>query len=380
MVKLITFSLTRKLLVILVSSLLFSLAVVDFSYGQKKKKKTVPQKWSVQFAIQSTYDNNILKYSTKYLDRFMNHEDEGRFHINRYDDLVIGYSADVSYSDVFIGGVKSIISGGIKYNAYSNNSIKSWISYDIGIRQYIKGSTSFRLSYSFIPSFYVRHFRDDDWTGYYGYTPETFQPYEFSKDGYDFWIQHNLFKDTRVRLYFSYAKYFLDGNNTEYDSDDFLYGIKVYRKVTSFFSIDAAYKFITSDAKAYDEHGETKETSDDVDATFEEHRFEVSMGMKLPKIFNCNNSVSISGQHMRRIYQTTHSYIFDPIHAGRIDYNYSVDVDYKIDINNNISVTAFFDWINRDSQASSFNNEVLSEEKDYNQYQTGLKFSYNLEF
>jgi len=354
-------------------------SAAEISFAQKKENNK--PKWSVGLSVKPTYDDNILKYSDKYLDRFVNNEDEGRFHISSYDDIMVGYSADISFTDTFIGDLKSIIGAGIDYNEYLNNSIKSWFKYEINFRQYIHGSTSFRVSYSFIPKFYIRHFRDDDWTDYYGYIPATFQAYEFSKDSYDFWIQHYLFKPTRLRLYFSYFKYFLDANNTEYDSDDLLYGLRIYQKITNDLSFDVAYRFITSDARGYDSAGETKETSDDVDATFEEHQYAIGIDYDLPEIFNLRNSISLSAQYLRRFYQTDHPLEIDEIHAGRHDYNYRIYLNYEIKVFSNLSVTAFVNWIYRDSDTSAeANREYLSDEKDYNQYQTGLKFSYNFKF
>jgi len=55
---------------------------------KKKKKKKIGLELKVGLAM--TYDDNILKYSDKYLDRFMNGLEPGRFQwIDTYDDLII---------------------------------------------------------------------------------------------------------------------------------------------------------------------------------------------------------------------------------------------------------------------------------------------------
>ena len=46
-------------------------------------------KFQASVSVNSFYDSNILKYSDKYIQRFENHQDIGRFHINRYDDLAV---------------------------------------------------------------------------------------------------------------------------------------------------------------------------------------------------------------------------------------------------------------------------------------------------
>jgi hypothetical protein len=323
-----------------------------------------------------------LKYSDKYIERFKNLEDEGRFHINRIDDITIGYSFGVSFTDKFIGNLRTIIGAGFDSDAYSYNSIKSWFTYDVFFRQYITSSTSFLISYSYIPGFYVRHFRDEDWVKYYGYTPITFQPYEFSKDDFSFWLQHSFsWKTTRARAYFSYMRYFLNSSNTEYDSNDFLYGLRIYQSLSDNLDINIGYYYITSDAKGYDEPGESRESSDDSDATNYEHVYLAGFDLQLPKIFSLKNEISIDAQYQRAFYTTNHFLELDPLHAGRYDYNYRVFVNYNWDLFRNFSITAFYQWMGRESSTSAeANREYVSDEKDYTQYRVGLRFNYLIKF
>jgi hypothetical protein len=67
-------------------------------YGQKKKKKEKKvDRWALSLSIKPFYDSNILKYSEKYIQRFKNGEDPGRFHINRIDDLTVGYFCGINF-------------------------------------------------------------------------------------------------------------------------------------------------------------------------------------------------------------------------------------------------------------------------------------------
>ena len=74
----------------------FSVAIDISAAGKPKKKK---DKWRLTLSIGPYYDSNVLKYSDKYIERFKNREDPGRFHINRIDDLTFGYSAGLTFSD-----------------------------------------------------------------------------------------------------------------------------------------------------------------------------------------------------------------------------------------------------------------------------------------
>ena len=114
--------------------------------------------------------------------------------------LLFTYDFEVAYSDKLISNLKTEVGAEFGTDMYSFNHIKNWSNYSFSLRQEITKSTSFSFSYSYIPTFYVRHFYDDDWTYYYGFVPEAFQPYDFSKDDYSFWVQqYSRDRNTRVK-------------------------------------------------------------------------------------------------------------------------------------------------------------------------------------
>ena len=363
--------------------LLFSLSLCENVLAQKDTKKK-SYHWEVRLSVGTMYDNNILKYSDKYIERFVNSQDEGRFHISSYDDMVFPYSVGISYRNNFIGNLTTILSAGYNSNSYSYNGIKNWGKYNISWRQLVARFSTFLISYSHIPNFYIRHFRDDDWVDQLGYTPETYQPYEFTKDSYNAWFQQYLFKKkTRVRLYISYMKYFHNEHYTEYDCDNYLYGFRVYQLITKSIRVDAGYKYITSDAKGIDEANDTNE--DDIanrgDATYKEHIYSVGVAVKFPKVFGLKNDINITGQYQKRFYETDHFLELDPLHAGRYDTNIRVYSRYNMILLKYLSLTAFFNWIYRDTETSAeLNQQYVSNEKDYSQYQLGIKINYNIQF
>lgn len=352
-------------------------------YGQKKKKtEKKVDKWTLSLSIKPYYDSNILKYSDKYIERFKNGEDQGRFHINRIDDLTIGYSAGLTFSDNFFGKMKTIIGTGYDTDAYSYNSIKTWGAFNIFYRQQIAASTSAQFSYSYIPEFYVRHFRDDDWVKYYGFTEITFQPYNFSKDDFAFWVQQIMpWKSTRARVYFTYSRYYLNSAYTEYDSNDYFAGFRIYHTLMNNLEVNFGYIYAYSDAKGYDEPTETKENSDDSDATNYEHSYFAGFDLALPKIFSRNNDISVDFQYQRAFFTTEEYVELDPLHVGRYDYNYRIYANYNLSLMNNLSATIYYHWFGREaSSPSDYNKEYISDEKDYIQYRLGLRLNYLLKF
>lgn len=372
-------SLRVRLLLFNVLIIFFLINEIIFA-GDDPEKKI--QSWSVNLSLGSYYDSNILKYSEKYLTRFLNGQDEGRFHIDSYDDFIFKYSASLIYSNRMFGNLLTIFGAGFDSDAYTVNSVKSWFTYDFFWRQYVSTSLSFLISYSHIPEYYVRHFRDEDLVDSLGFTPETFQPYEFTKDDFSFWVQ-NIFswKTTRARLYFSYMRYFLNSSYSEYDSKDFLFGFRVFQRLTEDLDLNFGYLYGTSDATGFDEPGETKEISDDSDASNYEHTYTAGLGLRLPRIFSLSNEITLDAQYQRAIFTTNDNPISDPLHSGRYDNHYRVFINYNLDILNNLFLTVFYNWMGREASTySDVNKQYVSNEKDYTQYRVGIRLNYLIKF
>ncbi len=357
---------------------------------EKSKKKSKP--FDVEVSLASFYDNNILKYSDKYLELFKNGLDKARFHINTYDDIVFKPSLALDWTFNILKKQKSRISLDYSYSAYIVNDVKNWSMFTAGFQQYLTRRASFKVFYTYIPEFYVRHFRDEDLVNYYkklygyGYIPETFVPFSFAKDDFGFWIQNTIFKNTRIKLNFDYARYYHNLHYTEYDCKNFAYGFQIFQGITKNIRIDLGYEFGTSDAKGYDQTDavgyydptETKATSDDADATNEGDEFSLGIDWQLPAVFKLKNALDCGITFSKRYYTTDHYVEEDPEHAGRVDNNLYMRFGYNVKLNKSMDLSIFYKWYGRDSSTKSpLNSEYVSNEKDYKQSQVGLEFSYS---
>lgn len=368
-------------ILLLNSAILILLIANQEVYAGDKPKKNV-DRWALTLAINPYYDSNILKYSDKYIQRFKNREDPGRFHISSTDDLAIGYSAGLTFSDQLLGKLKTTLGAGYDTDAYTYNSVKDWATFNVFFRQQITESTSAQFSYSYVPEFYVRHFRDEDWVYYYGYTEITYQPYTFSKDDFGFWVHQIMpWNTTRARFYFDYSRYFLNESNTEYDSNDYMFGFRIYQTLMENFQISFGYLYTTSDAKGFDEPTEIKGMSDDSDASNYEHTYNAGFQWDLPRVFSRDNNISADFQYQRTFFTTDNFVELDPLHVGRYDYNYRLFINYNIILINKLSATIYYNWYAREaSSPSDYNKEYISDEKDYTQYRLGVSFDYLLTF
>ena len=344
--------------------------------GQSFKKSRL----SLNVSLASMYDDNILKYSDKYLERFVNNEDNGRFELKTYDDVFLKTKISTSYSFRFFKkkNTKTKVSATFFNNYYINNPVKTWNYYGVGVQQYLN-KASVKFSYSYIPAFYVRQFRQYDLVDMYGYEPITFKPYVFSKDNYSLTFQNTFYKKTKVVLDLDKAVYYHNKYYTEYDSKNLSAGLNIEQKFAKNYSAGLGYVFTHSDAKGFDEIGETKETADDSDATFNDNTFVLSLKAKLPRVFKKRNDISIKGKYSDRKFSSSHLIHHDALHVNRVDKNIRLYVTYNVKLNKDTKVSLYYNNFFRDTYNNmGIYDDMVSEEKDYKQNQFGFQVSYSI--
>jgi len=367
------FNIKQTNVVLIYFTLLFFSSSIVFGQGFKKSR------FDLKVSIASMYDDNILKYSEKYIDRFLNNEDEGRFEIKSYDDVYIKSKISTSYYFKFFKNKKTKISASFNNNSYINNPIKSWNYYGVGVQQYFLKKANVKFSYSYIPAFYVRQFRQPDLVDMYGYKPNTFKPYVFSKDNYSLTFQNTFFKNTKVELDFDKAIYYHNSYYTEYDSENLSASFSVTQPVSKKIKVKAGYVYTFSDAKGFDEVGETKETSNDSDATFTDHTFILELKAKLPKLLKKKNDVAIKAKYSKRFFSSEHLIQNDILHTGRTDKNIRLYFTYNIKVMGKTNFSLYYNYYIRDSYNNKgIYDEIISEEKDYSQNQFGFQVSYSI--
>ena len=327
--------------------------------------------WKLDIGVSSVYDNNILRYSDKYVARFDNREDEGRFHINTRDDLILVSSIRASATMKLNGSLNTTGAVDVRRRTYTHNPIKNWSYFSISLRQDLSKQTAAQIGYNYIPGFYVRHYRDDDWVKEHGYTPISFQSYDFKKDEIGGWVQYALFSGTRVRALFSYMRYFYNEHFTEYDGKNSLFGIQLYQTIHKNFRVNGRFEVVYSRG----------EGNVDMDPSFDDNTFLLGAELQLPKVFGRTNSVGIDGEYSLRYYTSTHFLELDQNHAGRQDFDYRLSATYTFELLDNLELALNYAWHRRDTETSAAQNATyLSDEKDYRQYQIGLEAKYTLNF
>jgi hypothetical protein len=356
-------------------------AQTDNLKEKKEKKITIKPDISLEFENRMFYDDNILKYSDKYLERFLNREDEGRFQINTYDDVIERPSIKINARQKLFKNQTTDVQFLFNRSFYLNNSIKSWSYMSMGIDQTITKKSRVNFSYSYIPHFYIRHFRDEDYVFFLGYVPEAFTPMSFSKESFDLYYQRNFLKNTTLRLTLGYTRYFHNVHYIEYDCNDFSYELRMIQPLNRKVRLTASYSFTNSKANAFDEKHESFGNSDDADASFYDNSGSASVRWTLPSYFKLNHSLNVDLSLGKKVFTTEHFVEMDQLHVGRVDYNYRASLLYRVKLSKSLSGTVFYNFLGRTTTSrSEINREFIALEKNYKQNQTGFSLIYNYKY
>jgi len=350
------------------------------SKDDKKKKTKRKPEYDIDLEMRCFYDDNILKNSEKYLERFKNREDEGRFHINTYDDLVLRTSASFTARYRLYKNLPARLAVGYTRNTYTVNNINTWDIFSFEFQQFYSRKGRVNFSYSYIPDFYIRHYRDDDYVRYVGFVPEAFKPMSFSKANFSLYGQHTYFKNTGVRLTLDYSKYYYNQYYIEYDSDDFGISFRVFQPfLKNRLQTNAGYFYTRSFARGYDEPHETLATSDEGDASFYDNRIYASAKWNLPALWKMkDHSITINGSLAHRKFTSLKFIEVDPLHTGRVDQNIRFSTIYEFKVSKSIVANIFYNYLKRNAGSKSpINDEFISLEKDYSQNQIGFAVKYN---
>jgi hypothetical protein len=327
--------------------------------------------WRLDLGVTTVYDNNILRYSDKYITRFKNGEDPGRFHINTLDDLILVSSIRASATMNLFGSLGTTGAVDLRRRTYTHNSIKDWSSIGFSLRQDFSRKIAAQIAYTYTPEFYIRHYRDDDWVKKYGYEPITFQSYDFKKDELAGWVQYALLVGTRVRTWFSYGRYFYNEHFTEYNCENTLLGFEAYQTIFKNIKLNGGFQIVHSRGGGNAE----------MDPSFNENTYLLGVDFQLPKVFGRLNTLGVDGDYARRCFTSTHYLEIDREHAGRQDFEYRLSVTYSFALLENLDLALNYAWHRRDTETLADQNATyLSDEKDYRQYQIGFDVKYTLDF
>ncbi|TKJ41892.1 hypothetical protein CEE37_04805 [candidate division LCP-89 bacterium B3_LCP] len=329
---------TSKIIFIL---LLVCVVIPSQVYGINK----IPIKLKVFWT--SGYDDNILKYSPRDLDRFENNTENYPSEIATSDDWINSFGLRV-YHDFKLGKYfrwRPYYSG--RLSMYASNSLKNGQSHFFLSRLTYRYRIYLYLQYSYMPGYYLRIYQDRDTNQYQSCNFNIYRPSVRIK------YRHKPFEvDVRYgKEYIYYNEYF-----TEYDSEAYFTRVSGAYESPLGFDLSLGYEFKVSDNIGFDQTsvlGVTlvEEDTEYGDSSYEENRYLFTLDYKLPVKSAFDWSVGIDFDRRLRYYQSGQPFDIDKFHAGRKDRRDRIETTVTCTPSSNLNVGFSFIYDQRRTES-----------------------------
>ncbi len=326
--------------------------------------------WTARARLASYYDDNILRYSEKFIERFENGQDPDRFRVESLDDTV--QRADVYLRRGFTGLASQPAELGfdLEHRDYLRNDVKDWSRFSASWHQELRRGRRLAASISWAPNFYVRHLRDSDLTGG-GQDADPFQAFEFERAEARLRFGQELGASIDARSHLGVARFRHSPAFREFDSTNLFGGLRLDHELSRRLRLSYAFELTDSDARGWDQAGETRATSDDTDPSYLQLDLMLAARIRLPS--RRRQILFLQAEGGRRDYTTTKSEDDAPLHAGREDDLLRLYASWQLDLARRYRLTVFAQSRERSSTAPI--DLDIGVEKDYEQWEAGVRLS-----
>lgn len=325
---------------------------------------------SVTLTYRSTYNSNLLNYSVRDRDRFLDGTETHPSPIRSLDDIRSDFKISASYVAKFLSDRKTQLTATGNFANHIMNPVKNFGWTSLTVSQELTKSLSGSFNYFYDINYYIRDYKDvhtgqrhpcefdmDQWTVKIGYRPV--KPLEFVGIG-------------RFKKY-AYNKYF-----TEYDSDYIEGGGEViYRN--SPWRLAAGYSLTDNDNIGFvgldtQLSGVDIEDSEEGNGDYQQDSYWITVRYAF-RMMGKNARVLLETELNDRYYTTDRDLDKDTIHRSRRDVVLGVDFSGKININHYMTITVGSEYGNRCSDSL---NPIVAQVKNYDRTMGYIELSYEL--
>ena len=324
----------------------------------------------IYFTLQSgiAYDSNYLKLSASEINE-----------VSLYpallgdsetvSSLIAKNSLNIKYNPFFFTNHETQFRFRISFNNYFSSSDKSYSSYGISIAQHLGKYEWLKFSYSYMPGYYLRDYRDRDEIIMNVNQDEILTSCYFSQGSstlsYSKWLS---IKRTWVEGKINYKTQYYNPTFTEFDLNIISYGLSVYSKFFKTYYLSIVGIQASADNPTY-QNGLS--STEQIDRGYKQTDISISLQKNkidwiLLQTIGCKYSNTI------RNYSSQHS--SDNLHKDRshtenkikmwVGGTLNTSLDYKLYLSTRVRTTkATIEWV--------------EELKDFNKYEILLLFSYH---
>ncbi len=329
---------------------------------------------SFRSELEITYDDNAFSYSAEDIDKFVNNQEPHRFPIETYDDLITTLSLSAKLRKHPIANRLTTLNIHHKQHNYTLNPEKSYQVLSFNLWQSLPGRNHLQLGYLFLPSYLIRHYPDWDMppeSGHPAYVGCRFGEHLFS-----------LTLGGEIPGGFTLSAFYrreiddYNDNFNEYDTEANRLGMEGGYDFGETLSLVLGYRFKQARAKGYDTEGETKETSDDSDISYDRDTFIIETGIDMERWRGVPLSLNLNYSFERTCFTSQKSLWDDPYHVGREDRGHQFGVEVGYQPNSRLRLYLGYSGQVRDVD-SPYPGEI-DEVKDFkqNRLSGGIRLSY----
>lgn len=273
-------------------------------------------------------DNNVFLYSSSDIKDYDNglRRDSKYGKMDAVGDIITKQELGIQLSKNFLKDRPTQFSYNTRFNWYGFNAIKNYEVYSFSLKQYLTLRDILRVSYHYVPEYFLRNLFDGD-TGLYerGF-------FEKQMLVARYWHEFHA----RFRAHVAYAVEFFDyaSHFNERDSmaNTFTFGF-TFPQILPMTTLKLFYEFTRSDSRGTDDLPDV-----DDDISYFRNAFGPSLDIQpLTKV----HIKPFYAFHYKR-YTTDHTSVVDPLHASRHDLLNELGVSGEYDLTENCSI--FLRW------------------------------------
>jgi len=334
-----------------------------------------PWKTSVEFGLETIYDDNFLRYSGPFQDELLSGQYPHRFQADRIDSHIIAPSLDVYAQRRFLDWGSTRFRFQVKRWQYIQGGIKNNTSLDYQVRQFFRGGKSLEIGYNYAPQQYIRELSELP-PGSGELDEKIYQEFRYTRNVFNVIWRQKLHDRVNGKLEIFRSLRYYNRPFMENDIKDLGFRLTAYWRPHAEWLVTADYGYTDAPARGYDEVGETRETSDNSDPSFNEDMAQLDVGWRPDWAAAVLDEVSVRVRYEVSWFTSQKELEEDPYHVGRIDRVWQFQFAWDKELPNGVDMQVGWKYARRRVE-SPWDGDI-HEDKDYDQRRYWIGLTYKL--